>query len=79
MGLARDLLRLRETDVVVDYFDLCAKFWTRGEERLKDWTAEVSVAKMPNFGANLAYYYFHPAEGRCMSNGYRRAPDSEHH
>ncbi len=53
MTLALDLLAEGERDVVLEYFDLCSKFWQRGE--LDTWTKDVKAGRTPNFGANLRY------------------------
>jgi len=55
MSLARDLAEKGEKDVVIEYFDLCRKFWTGNTEKLDKWTAEVKAGKVPDFGANLIY------------------------
>ena len=53
MALARDLLGLGEREVVLNYFELCSKFWNT--ERLADWTVLAKEGRMPDFGANLIY------------------------
>jgi len=55
MSLARDLLEKGERDVVLQYFDLCRKFWEMGKGDLDRWTEDVKAGRMPNFGANLIY------------------------
>lgn len=55
MGLAKDLLEKGEREVVVEYFELCRKFWEMDDGRLDQWTKEVNDGKVPNFGANLVY------------------------
>jgi hypothetical protein len=55
MSLAKELLERGETQVVLEYFDLCAKFWTSHPETLKEWSDAAKAGKMPNFGANLIY------------------------
>jgi hypothetical protein len=56
MMLAKELLEKGERQAVLDYFSLCAKFWTyEGGKKLEQWTAEVKAGKMPDFGANLLY------------------------
>ena len=55
MSLAKDLLEQGETDAVLDYFELCRKFWTMGGSRLDTWAAAVEAGKLPSFGANLRY------------------------
>ena len=56
MNLARELLAAGEKKVVLNYFELCAKFWKMNEGRLKEWATLVENGKMPEFGANLRYF-----------------------
>ena len=53
MRLAADLLERGESDVVLEYFELCSTFWPRSE--LKEWAAMVQAGRIPDFGANLVY------------------------
>lgn len=53
MTLAKELLERGEREVVLEYFQLCAKFWKGGE--LDNWSAVVKGGGMPDFGANLWY------------------------
>lgn len=53
MTLAKDLLEKGEKQVVLEYFDLCGKFWQR--EELDQWRATVKGGGIPEFGANLVY------------------------
>jgi hypothetical protein len=55
MGLARDLLQSGERDGVLDFFELCRKFWTSGDEKLTLWSDDVRAGRMPDFGANLLF------------------------
>jgi len=55
MSLARDLAQKGERDVVVEYFELCRKFWQMDQGRLNQWSQEVKDGKVPDFGANLLY------------------------
>jgi len=55
MSLARDLLQRGEQETVLQYFDLCRKFWQVGNEKLTQWSEEVKAGRMPDFGANLLY------------------------
>jgi tetratricopeptide (TPR) repeat protein len=55
MTLARDLLAKGEKDAVLQYFDLCRKFWAMGGEQLDVWAKQVEAGKTPEFGSNLAY------------------------
>lgn len=53
MGLAAELLERGEKEVVLEYFELCSRFWA--SEKLADWAALVEGGRMPDFGANLIY------------------------
>ena len=55
MTLAKELLERGERDVVLDYFELCKKFWKSGDRNLKQWSDEVKANRIPQFGANLRY------------------------
>lgn len=55
MSLAKDLLEKGEREVVLEYFDLCRKFWELHRDRLDEWSQEVKDGKVPDFGANLVY------------------------
>ncbi|MGB8368306.1 MAG: hypothetical protein ACLPYZ_05815 [Limisphaerales bacterium] len=55
MSLAKDLLEKGERDTVLQYFELCHRFWRMDYGKLDDWSQEVKAGKIPNFGANLVY------------------------
>jgi tetratricopeptide (TPR) repeat protein len=55
MSLAKELLEKGETNAVLQYFELCQKFWSMGGEKLDDWTKEVKMGITPSFGPNLSY------------------------
>ena len=55
MILAKELAEKGETDVVIQFFDLCRKFWPGGTDRLDKWTKDVKAGVPPDFGTNLAY------------------------
>ncbi|MDD2241012.1 MAG: hypothetical protein PHI93_10210 [Kiritimatiellae bacterium] len=55
MTLAKELLLKREREVVLQYFDLCRKFWGRHSDKLDLWTEDVKSNRIPKFGANLKY------------------------
>jgi len=55
MSLARELLEKREREVVIEYFDLCRKFWSSDFSKLNDWKAIVQKDEIPEFGANLKF------------------------
>jgi hypothetical protein len=55
MSLAKELLEHGQKDVVLQYLDQCAKFWTMGGQRLAKWKQEIEAGNVPEFGANLTY------------------------
>lgn len=55
MTLAKELLEKDQTDVVLQFFKLCAKFWEPNYGKLDQWNAEVRQGKIPSFGGNLLY------------------------
>lgn len=55
MALAKELLERKEHSVVIEYFELCGKFWKLRSGRLEEWTNEVKAGNIPDFGAHLAY------------------------
>ena len=55
MTLARALLEKNEREVVLQYFELCSKFWEMGQDQLKRWSEQVRKGEAPDFEANLAY------------------------
>ena len=55
VSLAQDLLEKGERDVVIQYFELCRKFWKMHQDKLDQWTKDVKAGKKPVFGANLVY------------------------
>jgi tetratricopeptide (TPR) repeat protein len=55
MSLAKDLLEKGEKDVVLEYFELCRKFWANMHGSLDKWVSEVKDGNIPDFGGNLFY------------------------
>jgi hypothetical protein len=55
VSLAKDLLEKGERAVVIEYFELCRKFWRMHPEQLDHWSQEVKAGKIPEFGPNLLY------------------------
>jgi hypothetical protein len=56
MMLAQELLEKGKTEVVLQYFELCRKFWTLDRQgHLAQWTADVQAGREPHFGTNLIY------------------------
>ena len=55
MSLALDLLRAGQRDVVIQYFDLCRRFWEMGGHQLGAWAVDITEGREPQFGTNLVY------------------------
>jgi hypothetical protein len=55
MSLAKELLEKREREIVIQYFDLCSKFWKSDYSKLNDWKEIVQKGEIPEFGANLKF------------------------
>lgn len=51
MGLARDLLEAGQRDAVVEYLELCGRFWQK--ETVDAWIRTIEAGGMPDFGTNL--------------------------
>ncbi|MDA7511124.1 RNA polymerase subunit sigma-24 [Verrucomicrobia bacterium] len=50
MTLARELLKVDENGVVLEYFELCRKFWLHHRDKLDDWKVLVEGGRVPDFG-----------------------------
>ncbi|MFF3226864.1 hypothetical protein ACFYV7_29000 [Nocardia suismassiliense] len=55
MSLAKDLLERGERLVVLEYFELCRRFWEMHNGRLDRWSQLVVIGVVPDFGANSVY------------------------
>ena len=55
MQLAKELLEKGERDAVLEYFNLCEKFWKLHNGRLAAWAETVKSGGIPDFGPNLMY------------------------
>lgn len=55
MRLAQQLLAKGERDVVLQYFELCAKFWQDRQNLLNGWKVLILEGATPEFRANLSY------------------------
>ena len=55
MRLAQDLLEKGETESVLQYLELCRKFWEMGGKKLDEWALDVKAGKNPEFSGNLLY------------------------
>jgi tetratricopeptide (TPR) repeat protein len=54
MVLAKELLEQGERDAVLQYVQNCLSLWSRGENVLEIWIADIKKGKTPNFG-NLGF------------------------
>ena len=57
MLFAKELLEKGEKAVVIQYFQLCSKFWKMDNGKLDEWKTEVQNDKIPEFGPNLRYVF----------------------
>jgi hypothetical protein len=55
MTLAKELLEKRKSEIVLQYFAACKKFWEDDHGKLDKWIATVRSGGDPDFGANLRY------------------------
>ena len=55
MSLAKTLLEAGHPDVVLQYFELCRRFWRMDNGQLDQWSREIEAGTFPNFGAKLIY------------------------
>ena len=57
MALAKSMIERGERQVVLDYFELCRRFWRSGVERgtLDEWSRIVENGGIPEFKGNLVY------------------------
>lgn len=55
MSLAKDLTDIGETKTVIQYFELCKKFWKKNDGRLDSWSASIRGGGKPYYGRNLRY------------------------
>lgn len=53
MMLAKELLEKNESQIVIQYFELCGIFWEMGQDRLTDWTDKVNKGVIPDFKTSL--------------------------
>ena len=54
MTLAKELLEKGNKEPVLQYLELCRKFWAFSK-RMDPWIVEIRRGQVPNFGANLTY------------------------
>ena len=55
MSLAKEMLAKGEKAVVLEYFNLCKRFWEMEDGKLAEWRKDVESNRVPEFGANLIY------------------------
>ncbi len=55
MSLAKDLLANGEQETVLQYLELCRKFWSSGDGKLDEWIKDIRAGRFPDFGANLIH------------------------
>ncbi len=55
MSLAKELLERGEKQAVLEYLELCKRFWTSPRNPLDLWIETIKSGGTPNFGANLIY------------------------
>lgn len=53
MTLAKEMLESKHQEAVLEYFELCGRFWKNG--KLKSWATAVERGETPDFGVNLVY------------------------
>lgn len=57
MSLAKELIEKGERETVIEYLDLCAKFWEMENGKLEQWKNVVKQGGMPDFGPNIVYIF----------------------
>jgi hypothetical protein len=55
MSLAKDLLEKGEQQTVLEYFELCRKFWGLYGTELDKWTKDIHAGRIPDFGSSLLH------------------------
>lgn len=55
MELAKCFLECGECEIVLEYFEMCKKFWKSDRQRLNLWSDEVKANRIPDFGSNSVY------------------------
>lgn len=53
MALARELLLIGEREDVLEFLELCGRFWESDRGRIDRWMNEIRDGRPPDFGANL--------------------------
>lgn len=52
LTLAKELLERGEHETVVEFLQLCTRFWQPNDQRVERWIYEIQNGKMPDFGPN---------------------------
>jgi len=55
MSLSKALLDRDERNVVLEYLDICAKFWDGKKEKIQTWKNQITEGKTPRFGTHLRH------------------------
>ena len=55
MSLAKDLLEKGERETVLEYLELCKRFWRYPRKPLERWIQTIKSGGTPQFGSNLIY------------------------
>ena len=55
MILAKEMLEAGEKEAVLEYLQLCGKFWSMEDGRLAVWKRMIGDGRKPNFGARLLF------------------------
>lgn len=55
MVFAKEMLEAGEKDAVLEYLQLCGKFWSMEDGRLAVWTKMINEGSMPKFLGNLLF------------------------
>ncbi|MFK7771523.1 MAG: hypothetical protein AB8F94_05255 [Saprospiraceae bacterium] len=57
MTLAKELLEIEETETVLEYFNLCKKFWYKiiSWYKIRKWKKIIKKGSIPDFRAHLIY------------------------
>ena len=53
MLLAKELLERGEKDVVLQYIELCSKFWDTGDAEMRIWKEVIKKGRIPDFKSHL--------------------------
>ncbi|HUR99840.1 MAG TPA: hypothetical protein VMZ26_17375 [Pyrinomonadaceae bacterium] len=57
MAFAKDMLQKGESEAVIEYLDLCAKFWNEKHSHVAEWKTQIANGETPAFGPNLRYFF----------------------